>query len=41
MWDWWADVMEELPRDKNRVTAVVLAVRKRRGTAQGEDVMSG
>eukprot|EP00064_Thunnus_orientalis_P020774 superscaffoldBa00005904_g20922 len=18
MWDWWADVMEELPRDKNR-----------------------
>lgn len=40
MWDWWADVMEELQRGK-RVTAVVLAVRKQRGTAQGEVVASG
>lgn len=35
MWDWWAGVMEELPRGK-RVVAVVLAVRKQRGTAQGK-----
>lgn len=40
MWDWWAGVMEELPRGK-RVVAVVRAVRKLRGAAQGEVVASG
>lgn len=35
MWDWWAGVIEELPRGK-RVVAVVLAVRKQRGTVQGK-----